>query len=113
MSFDGHEWEEIAVDLGRASARVTRTAGQILNKTLADGAQQAQAFAPVDTGFLRNSIGWEARGLEGEFGATADYAPYVEGGTSRMAPRAFVGPAFDRVQPGFMTAIQALTEEVL
>lgn len=112
-SFDAREWLELAADLGKAPLRIQRKAFQVLDKVLADGSREAQAFAPVDTGNLRNSIDWERRAFEGEFGATAEYAPYVEDGTSRMAPHAFVGPAFDRQQPVFMTAVEALTAEVL
>ena len=112
-SFDASEWLELAADIGKAPGRIQKKAQAVLTKTLADGSREAQAFAPVDTGNLRSSISWERRGLEGEFGATADYALYVEEGTSRMGPHAFVGPAFDRQQPPFMTAIEALTEEVL
>lgn len=113
-SFDAREWEQFATDLGRAPLRIQRKATQILDKVLADGTREAQAFARVDTGNLRNSIGWErTNAFAGEFGATAEYAPYVEDGTSRMAPHAFVGPAFDRQQPLFVTATEALAAEVL
>lgn len=112
-SFDAREWEQLAADLTKAPLRMQLKAGKVLDKVLADGSREAQAFAPVDTGNLRNSIGWERHGFEGEFGATAEYAPYVEDGTSRMAPQAFVGPAFDRQQPVFATAVEALLGEVL
>lgn len=113
MSFDASEWNQLAADLGRAGPKMQKRGQAVLTKVLADGSREAQAFAPVDTGNLRNSISWERRGLSGEFGATADYAPYVEEGTSRMAPQAFVGPAFDRQQPVFFTAIEALAKEIL
>ncbi len=112
-SFDGREWNLLAEDLGKAPARIVKKAGLILTKVTADASTEAKAFAPVDTGNLRNSIGYTIRGLEGEFGATADYALYVEEGTSIMAPQAFVGPAFDRQQPIFSTAVAALTAEIL
>ena len=37
--------------------------------------------------------------------ATANYSAFVEYGTSRMAPRPFVGPAKERNEPGFVQAI--------
>jgi HK97 gp10 family phage protein len=112
-SFDASEWNEFAADLGKAPARMVKQGNKILHKVIADGTREAQAFAPVDTGNMRSGTTGEVRGLEGEFGPTAEYAPYVEDGTSRMAPQAFVGPAFDRQQPGFVTAVQALTEVIL
>lgn len=113
MTADVHEWNQLAVDLGKAPLRMVKQGRVILAKTLADGTAAAQAFAPVDTGNLRSSTGWEMSGLEGEFGPTAEYGAYVEDGTSVMAPHAFVGPAFDRVQPGFIDAVGALAEVIM
>lgn len=113
MTADVHEWNSFAADLGNAGIRVIPKARQVLAKTLADGTRQAQAFAPVDTGNLRSSIGWEMSGLEGEFGPTAEYGAYVEEGTSVMAPHAYVGPAADRVTPGFIEATAALAEVIV
>lgn len=113
MTADVHEWNQLAADIGRAGIRMVPKARQILAKSLADGTREAQAFCPRDTGNLANSIGWEMSGLEGEFGPTADYGAYVEEGTSVMAPHAYVGPAFDRIQPGFIEATAALADVIL
>lgn len=71
-----------------------------VQKTSADIKRDGQLFAPVDTGFLMGSIGYEtfidAGGVTGEIGPTAEYGPYVELGTEVMAPQAYMGPAFDR-----------------
>jgi len=55
--------------------------------------QDAKNIVPVRTGTLQRSIMWQ--GGEGEYrvGSRVHYAPYVEYGTSRMAPRPFLGPA--------------------
>jgi HK97 gp10 family phage protein len=113
VSFDGREWEQLADNIGAAPARIQTKAQQGLDKIGADGTREAQAFAPVDTGNLRGGIDWTRIGLEVEFGAHADYAPYVEDGTSTMAPQAFVGPAFDRQQPVFIAMTEALAAEVI
>lgn len=113
MTADVHEWNSFAADLGKAGIRMVPKARAILSKTLADGTREAQAFAPVDTGNLRASIGWEIYGLEGEFGPTAEYGAHVEEGTSVMAPHAYVGPAADRVEPGFIIATAALAEVIM
>lgn len=73
----------------------------------------AKQIVPVDTGNLRNSIGTDITrhaegqgyGTEAEIGAAAAYAPYVELGTTRMAPRAFLGPSLDRYSPDFVAAL--------
>lgn len=113
MTADVHEWNQLAADVGHAGIRMVPKARLVLTKVLADGTRDAQAFCPVDTGNLRSSIGWEISGLEGEFGPTADYGAYVEEGTSIMAPHAYVGPAFDRQQPVFATAVEALAAVIL
>jgi hypothetical protein len=76
----------------------------------------AQSFVPVDTGNLRSSITVEFRGgllsgvMESEIGPEASYGSYVEYGTSRFAPRAYMGPAMDRVSGVYMAAIEALAD---
>lgn len=113
VAFEAREWEQLADNIGRAPARIQTKAQHLLDKVLANGSREAAAFAPVDTGNLRNSISWIRIGLGGEFGATAEYALYVEEGTSTHAPQAFIGPAFDRQQPVFVTAVAALAAEVM
>lgn len=67
--------------------------------------------AAVDTGFMRNSItsdfvGSNADVAVGTTGPDADYAPFVEHGTSRQAPQPFMGPAADEVEPTFYAALE-------
>lgn len=63
-------------------------------------ARDAQRFVPVDTGELRDSIHVEPpHGRTVRIVATADYAAYVEDGTSRMAAQPYLKPALYRVRP--------------
>lgn len=55
----------------------------------------AKQNCPVDTGRLQGSISYEVNGKEGIVGSNVEYAPYVEGGTSRMAARHFLQDAGD------------------
>jgi len=57
---------------------------------------KAQRNAPVDTGFLKRSIGLAISdgGLTATVEPTAEYAPYVEWGTRYMEAQPFVRPAF-------------------
>lgn len=57
---------------------------------------QAKIKAPVDTGFLRNSIQVQSvNSREAIVAATADYALYQEVGTRFMAAHPFMRPAIE------------------
>jgi len=75
----------------------------------------AKKIVPVDTGNLRSSISTsierhaEGQGYEtaAEIGPEAAYGVFLEVGTSRMAPRAYMGPSLDRYSPSFVAASEA------
>lgn len=117
---DGSELGRLAADLTSAPARVGARAQMVIRKTARDIERDAKALAPVDTGFLRSSIGHsdlryvgQSGVLEAEVGPTAEYGAYVEWGTSRHAPQAYMGPALNRNEPAFTAAMEQLAEEVL
>lgn len=105
----------LSVDLGLASVITTRRASQAVRKAAWDIAAIAKAEAPVDTGATRNSIGVDSTsdGLTAVVGPTTIYAPYLELGTRRMRARPFMGPAADRIEPGFVSAIEGLGGGIL
>ncbi len=119
ISIDASELNRLAVDLGGAGKRVGAGASAIVRKTGARVESEAKAFAPVDTGNLRNSIGMDvisdgrSGAVEVEVGPTASYGIFVELGTSRMAPAAYLGPAFDRAVPDMVTALSRLAGDIL
>lgn len=75
-------------------------AGRLVRETAADVTATAKQLAPVRTGNLRRSITHQVNnvpgGIEAVVGTSVEYAHFLERGTSRMAPRAFLGPALDR-----------------
>lgn len=71
-------------------------AGIAIRRTALAVERDAKVLCPVDTGNLRNSISMSYADLRAEIGPTAYYGVFVEFGTSRMAPEAFMGPSFDR-----------------
>lgn len=83
-----------------ADATISAQAGRLVRETSADVTATAKQFAPVHTGNLRRSITMQVTnvpgGIEAEVGTNVEYAPHVEQGTYKMAPRAFLGPAIDR-----------------
>lgn len=115
MDVDDSGLNQLVVDLGRAGDEARKKVSKAVRASAARIERDAKAFAPVDTGFLRNSIGRDIDddGLGAEIGPTAEYGPYVELGTSRMAPRAYLGPAFDRAQPDFLDALAEAVAESL
>jgi HK97 gp10 family phage protein len=107
FNVDTSELNRIAIDLGRSGPAAVAAVRRVLDRSAAAIERDAKAFCPVDTGFLRNSISRDVFGLTAEVGASASYAAFVEYGTSRTAPRAFLGPAFDRNAPDFVEAVAA------
>lgn len=70
---------------------------------------KAKVAAPVDTGFMRNSIGSEMTGeLEGRAHVDAEYAPYVNFGTRHQAPRPFFTNAVESERPAFLARVEAV-----
>lgn len=117
MSIDVSDLNKLAVDLGRASGNIVKRSSLAIRKTAHDIEADAKRFCPVDTGNLRNSISTDSvlsgGGLSAEIGPTAEYAAYVEYGTSKMAPRAYMGPAFDRHAGQLVTALEHIAGDVL
>ena len=87
-------------------------AQKVIVKTAHDIEGTAKQFAVVDTGAMRDSIGVDVYPLTAVIGPTVSYAPYVEYGTSRMAPYAFMGPALDRHNPAFYAAMEQVVGQV-
>lgn len=86
----------------------------VVTKICAKVAAQAKALAPVDTGNLRGSIGYEIQGQntseppiqekpkqnEGYVGSYINYALYQEYGTRKMAAQPYLRPAIEIVNGG-------------
>ena len=87
-------------DLSRAPNEVKDSASRAVQETIERVEDTGKAFAPVREGTLRDSISSEVRTewgvVTGEAGPTANHGRFVEWGTSKDAPQAFMGPALDR-----------------
>ena len=110
VSWDASELNSLAADLGKQGHQTTRKAQAVVAKSAHDVQRVSQGLAPVDTGALKNSIGTDISGggLEAQIGPTVHYGAYVEFGTRRMAPHAYMGPALDIVGPGFAAAMEQI-----
>jgi hypothetical protein len=62
-------------------------------------------LVPVRTGFLQSTIYYIVNGFVLEFGASANYAWYVEAGTWRIAARPFIRPALDASSQRILDAV--------
>lgn len=110
----------LSTDIAQAARGTGAKAQQVVRKTAYDIERTAKNLVPVDTGNLKGSIGHsDARSvgrsgtLAVEIGPTANYGIFVEAGTSRMAPKPYMGPAADQHEPAFMQAMQQLGLEAL
>lgn len=109
--------ELLSAEFRAAGPRAVARTKVVLKKTALDIERNAKAIAPVDTGNLKNSIGHSdmrmlsATNLAVEIGPTANYGQYVELGTSRMAPQAYMGPSLDRYASPFAQALAIIGEE--
>lgn len=120
MGVDASDFRKYTADLSKVEGKVGNLAQVVVRKSLVDGVAAAKNRVPVDTGNLKGSIGHSdlrtvgsAGSISGEFGPTAEYGPYVELGTSRMAPQPYMGPAADYIAPSFEQAMAQLAQEAL
>lgn len=109
---------QVDVDVQRAINRLAKYGGraergvkQAVAKSTLGIESGAKKRAPVDTGNLRSSIKGDVKGFDGEVTATAEYAPYVEFGTRRMASQPFMGPAAEEERPKFNQALREALRE--
>lgn len=100
----------LALELRVHAAAVNRRAGDIVVATAARIQADGKTLAPVDTGFLRNSITRtttrKTYSVSAEIGPEAEYGIYVEEGTYRMAPQPYMVPALERHRDAFIQAIE-------
>lgn len=93
--------------------KLSEPAGDAIELFLDKIVLDAKAIVPVRTGTLQRSIHWW--GGEGEYhvGSNVHYAPYVEYGTSRMAPRPYLTPALLQNIPLLREALRDLVRQYL
>lgn len=101
--------DELVTQLETAHTVIETLGPAVIAKCSADLVALAQPLCPVDTAATRNSIHTTVIGpYVSVTGPTTWYAPFLEFGTSRMAPRPFMGPATTLIEPGFAKAAAQL-----
>jgi len=90
--------ERIAARLKESFSQQLQTFGGLMRNYAYD-------ICPVRTGYLRSTIFFKPVGLlDFEFGASADYALFVEMGTYRMAAQPFIRPALEAYRDELLQA---------
>lgn len=83
-------------------------------KAVNDTVDRAQLEAPVDTGYLKNSIQADLENisdLEGAVGVGAEYGIYVEFGTRNTPAQPFLIPTAEAVGEEFVKVMKAIFKE--
>ncbi len=117
VRFDGVDaLNAVAADLSRAAGTVGQKAAAHVRKTAAAVEATAKRFVPVDSGDLKRSIDTAIVGdgrhaqMSADVFTDSPYGGYVEWGTSRMAPHAYLGPALDRHSGHFTAGLRDLSD---
>lgn len=113
----GNEFRGMA---DRFRAAPDKAAGMVraaTTKAVVDTQRLARERAPVDTGYLRASIftreGAQGATWWGEAQVGAEYAYWVENGTSTQAPQPYMRPAHEQVRPVFVQMIEQIGGKAL
>lgn len=116
LSVDATGVTHLRQAIERIGPRVRREAGVAVRTRAHDIENLAKQNVPVDTGYLKSTIGVTlgVDDLIAVVGASAHYAAFVEYGTATpMAPRPYLGPAFEAVRPAFEADIAAIVKDPL
>ncbi|MFI8595872.1 HK97-gp10 family putative phage morphogenesis protein [Rothia koreensis] len=114
MRADTSELSRFAAQLAAAPNKAETLTGRVLTASGTHIAAEAQRHAPVRTGYLRNSIGCHEDGpLTVLVEATANYARYVEEGTSRMSGQPFMKPALEKELPVMVKAVNGVADVIV
>lgn len=123
MPIENSEVKALSSAFGATGRTMGARARVVVRKTALDIVRDAKAiahqkFSDQATGATANSIGTSdlrsvgtVGDLTVEIGPTTYYAWFVENGTSRMAPKPFMGPAADRNEGPFQQAMAQIAEE--
>ena len=115
----GNEFRGMADRFRAAPEKAVGMIRQATTKATLDTQRVARERAPVDTGYLRASIaatidhGSGSGLVVGEVTAGAEYAAYVEYGTSRQRPQPLMRPAYEQARDVWVQMIEQTGGRVL
>jgi HK97 gp10 family phage protein len=92
---------------GKAPTNLQEGITQAIDQLLQGGLTIATSRVPVDTGHLKSTIKVDKTSeLMGSIDASAEYAGFVERGTSRMRAQPYMAPAFEQIKRDAPEAIR-------
>lgn len=108
--------DEIIKDMNKATQRAFGEAVQ--NAVRLSGSEcqeEAKRVVPVDTGFLKQSIGLTMtdNAMTAEVEPTAEYASYVEYGTRYMSAQPYMRPSFYKQEPKFKKDMEEIPKRLI
>jgi HK97 gp10 family phage protein len=106
-------WRVKANRVSAVSDEVRRELGHSVERAALNVVGRAKVLAPVDTGYLRNSIEQQKTGdLEHTVSVGAEYGAYVNFGTRHMAARPFLTQAVEDERPHFIADVASIEAKV-
>ena len=115
-SFQNSDLNALVLDLGRAAATIKAKAYGQAKTSIGAIEATARTFVPRRTGATAASISSEvqieAGSVVAESGPTTRHARFVEWGTYKDAPQAFMGPALDRHSGEFEGGLANEAEQI-
>lgn len=121
MAQSGFQWVRtpsgtIGRTIAKATAAMEPALGALAANTASRGDSMMKSGAPWQdrTGFARASLYGRAEGTDVVLGtANGEYGPFLELGTSRMAPRPIIGPTLDELAPEHFESAAELVMRLL
>src|SRR5262245_28885365 len=103
-------WLQVKPVMTQLAGTIEKTIASEIKKIVDDGVTEMKSLAPVDTGYLRSSISGNATNDGGEFRATAEYATFVDQGTSKMSAQPFFTPVIEKIESESAGQISAVLQ---
>ena len=117
VHFETSGVKRLMADISEAGPRNRVRLSRALRKTALDLEADIKLFilqvGAVDTGNMLNGVSSDIKPFWAEIGPTADYSHFVNGGTSKMAPRPFMEPAARRQLPRLAKAVRDVGGDIL